>query len=139
MRTVFSKYMDGESVCLVAEILKCTKPRFNGKERESSIDPTTGLSPAVYFYDPDHPEENIDLSKATLIKPIRINQEPLDIDHMWVAQNLHQPVGTIIEIRGHIKSYTKSNGYMDYCISPYNVIPTPDPNRDPNANWSKQE
>lgn len=123
MRAVFSKYMTGESVCLVAKVLKCTKPRFDGKEREDFKDPITGLSPAMLFYEPGFPEEDIDLCEATLIKPIKINQELLNIDHMWVAQSLHQPVGTIIEIRGHIKSYTKGEKVDDYCISPYNVKP----------------
>lgn len=129
MRTELCEFMNGASVEFVAEFIQYGKMNFVGKDE--FVNPITQLIIPIEIYDPEIPISPIAyMNKTTLVRPISINGIPINnITEMWIVQCLSSfPDGNLfkrgdkLQAYGHIRSYTRRNGTLDFCFVPYSAI-----------------
>lgn len=125
-RKELSQYMGCDSVCIEAKIIGKRVPYFNGKEKESFVNPENNLYAPIIIYKRPFEVQELNDDLITLIRPLRINGNDIkNIDHMWILYNIDAPISSRVEIRGHIVSYPqKEDGApFDYGMKMYNWRP----------------
>lgn len=131
MRKELSKFMNGESIKLVARFQRYGCMNFDGAGRCTYTNPLTKLSIPMEFFEPEIPIDSKRFTdKTSLIEPLFINDTPVQLgknSHMWVIQRLEcqgqaLKSGNIFQAYGHIEAYTRRNGTQDFSFVPYGGI-----------------